>query len=62
MYLSPATLLVLPPTLIPHWLHQIKTHFTPNTLRVAIITVDNQRGLYAEENVPGKVVPNYAVV
>ena len=40
VYLSPATLLVLPPTLIPHWLHQIRVHMKPNTLRVAVLATD----------------------
>ena len=40
VYLSPATLLVLPPTLIPHWLHQIRVHMKPNTLRVAVLASD----------------------
>lgn len=43
VYMSAATLLVLPPTLIPHWLHQIKTHMEPNTLRVAVVTSDSTR-------------------
>lgn len=37
VYLSAATLLVLPPTLIPHWLHQIRVHLKPHTLRVAVL-------------------------
>ena len=40
VYVSPATLLVLPPTLIPHWLHQIRVHMKPNTLRVAVLAGD----------------------
>lgn len=45
VYLSAATLLVLPATLIPHWLHQIKTHLAPATLRVAVVTSEaSQRG------------------
>lgn len=40
VYLSPATLLVLPPTLIPHWLHQIRVHMKPNTLRVAVLATE----------------------
>ena len=40
VYVSPATLLVLPPTLIPHWLHQIRVHLKPNTLRVAVLAGD----------------------
>ncbi len=37
VYLSAATLLILPPTLISHWLHQIRVHLKPNTLRVAVL-------------------------
>lgn len=40
VYLSPATLLVLPPTLISHWLHQIRVHMKPCTLRVAVLSGD----------------------
>ena len=40
VYLSPATLLVLPLTLIPHWLHQIRVHMKPSTLRVAVLATD----------------------
>ncbi|KAL0050649.1 hypothetical protein WJX82_004168 [Trebouxia sp. C0006] len=50
VYLSAATLLVLPPTLIPHWLNQIRVHLKPNTLRVAVLAGD--RGS-ADEAVDG---------
>ncbi|DBA80065.1 TPA: hypothetical protein ACH3X2_007554 [Trebouxia sp. C0005] len=50
VYLSAATLLVLPPTLIPHWLHQIRVHLKPNTLRVAVLAGDRSS---ADEAVAG---------
>ncbi|KAK9807648.1 hypothetical protein WJX72_005276 [[Myrmecia] bisecta] len=37
IYLSSATLLVLPSQLIPHWLHQIHRHTQPGSLRVAVL-------------------------
>ena len=50
VYLSAATLLVLPPTLIPHWLNQIRVHLKPNTLRVAVLAGDRAS---ADEAVDG---------
>ncbi|KAL0025980.1 hypothetical protein WJX77_010392 [Trebouxia sp. C0004] len=50
VYLSAATLLVLPPTLIPHWVHQIRVHLKPNTLRVAVLAGDRAS---ADEAVDG---------
>ena len=50
VYLSAATLLVLPPTLIPHWLHQIRVHLKPNTLTVAVLAGDRAS---ADEAVDG---------
>ncbi|KAL0035614.1 hypothetical protein WJX79_002795 [Trebouxia sp. C0005] len=50
VYLSAATLLVLLPTLIPHWLHQIRVHLKPNTLRVAVLAGDRSS---ADEAVAG---------
>ena len=35
--LSGATLVVVPPELIPHWLHQIQEHTRPGALRVAVL-------------------------
>lgn len=51
VYLSAATLLVLPPTLISHWLHQIRVHLKPNTLRVAVLAGD---GGFAEDAAAGQ--------
>ncbi|GFR53066.1 hypothetical protein Agub_g15764, partial [Astrephomene gubernaculifera] len=36
-YLSAATLVVLPATIIDHWLMQIRAHVAPNTLRVCVL-------------------------
>lgn len=55
VYLSAATLLVLPPTLIPHWLHQIRVHLKPNTLRVAVLAGDRAS---ADEAVDGNTTCN----
>ncbi|KAK9843797.1 hypothetical protein WJX81_006788 [Elliptochloris bilobata] len=38
MFLSPATLLVVPGTLIPHWRAQIEMHTRPGALRLAIVS------------------------
>ncbi|KAF8062721.1 hypothetical protein HT031_004051 [Scenedesmus sp. PABB004] len=37
MYLSPATLVIVPVTLIPHWQQQIRQHLAPRRLRVLVL-------------------------
>ncbi|PNH10338.1 F-box protein [Tetrabaena socialis] len=40
LYLSAATLVVLPATIIDHWLLQIRTHVAPGTLRACVLDRD----------------------
>lgn len=44
MYLSPATLVVVPATLIPHWRQQIARHVQRGLLRVAVLDAASDDG------------------
>lgn len=43
VFLSSATLLVVPSNLVQHWVHQVKTHVRQGKLRLLIISSDKER-------------------
>lgn len=43
IFLSAATLLVVPANLVQHWLFQVQTHVTFNTLKTLVISSDKER-------------------
>lgn len=57
IFLSPATLVVVPAVLVDHWVNQIQTHTKPGRLRVLQLTHSNVHGLQ-----PQQVACDYNVV
>ena len=43
IFLSAATLLVVPANLVQHWLFQVQTHVTFDTLKTLVISSDKER-------------------
>lgn len=43
IFLSAATLLVVPPALVQHWLFQVQEHVRFNALKVLVISSDKDR-------------------
>lgn len=43
MFLSPATLLVVPTPLVQHWVYQVQQHTRLHELRLLVISSDRER-------------------
>lgn len=48
VYLSPATLVIVPATLISHWRQQIRVHVVPHLLRVCVLGAGADLDTHAE--------------